>query len=257
MKFASFVEPIRIGEDFTDDKIGKVYPYRTRQQKEHKDYDVVKIEKLENGTVRLTFNQTKQITTFDITPDLFKARTKFMLYPSLHLGFVWVDNDYMNNGVDSYSKIWYHLRARNNVAVNVYFHDSFEDSILFSNYLPITDEEVEVTGGDILVGEYFVNKYPDAKVKILDNVVAKCDALFKINTTDSVVALEQQVDLLTNLVSKLINNETLPSWSSNFLEKVSENSVLTVRDTTSLINDVEKQKKIVREVQKEYFNKRK
>jgi hypothetical protein len=43
MKIASFREPIRIGEDFADNKIGITYPYRVQKSNISKDYDVVKI----------------------------------------------------------------------------------------------------------------------------------------------------------------------------------------------------------------------
>jgi hypothetical protein len=129
--------------------------------------------------------------------------------------------------------------------------------MVFVNYMVISNLDFINTKGGVWVGQYIADHFPESQVSLVDNVLTKRKVMFDVNTLDSIVALEQQLDLLTELVSKLINKEQVPDWYEDFISKINDNSVTTLSTTEKLINSIEKQKVSIREAQKEYFANRK
>jgi hypothetical protein len=258
LKLATFQAPKPINSDYSDDKLGLIAPYKVIEKSLYRDEKICAVTKLEDGTIRLTFNvETLGVKHFDVTREMFKARTKFVLYTSIKHGIVCVENDYLNKSIDGYAKIYYHMVARNEVAANVYFHDSWNEGMVFVNYQVVSNEEFINTNGGVWVGGFMAEHFPESQTSLVDNVLTKRKILFDINTIDSVVALEQQLDLLTELVSKLINKEEIPNWYENFISKIKDNSVSTLSTADKLITSIEKQKVNIRNAQKEYFANRK
>lgn len=251
LKLATFLPVIKVSENHKDEDIG--LPYPNIDNVKNIDDKVVKISKLNNGNFRLTFNLSTGVEHLDITEDKFKPRTKFIVYVSENKGLLWIDTAYLNRSIDGYAKLYYHMRARKGAAVNVYFHDSFNEGMIFSNYRVISDEEFIVTNKSVWLHTFIADYFPESKKVLVDDINAKNKILYDINTIDSIVALEQQVDLLTDLVKSLINNQQVPSWSENFLNKTTDSSVTTVISADKAINSIEKQKKILRQAQREYF----
>jgi hypothetical protein len=252
LKLATFLPVIKVSENHRDEDIG--LPYPNKDNVKNIDDRVVKVSKLDNGNFKLTFNLSGKIKHFDITRDIYKPRTKYMLYTSIiDDDFILVNNDYVTKNSDGNAKIVYTKVARNEIICNIYFHDSFEEGLLFFNYRVISNEEFIITNKNVWVSNFIVEHFPDAKKALVDDAVAKRKILFDISILDSVVQLEQQVDLLTEIVKALINNEQKPIWSDNYLEKVLDNSVLTVSSVNKIITNIENNKKQIRELQKKYF----
>jgi hypothetical protein len=251
LKLATFLPVIKVSENHKDEDIG--LPYPNIDNVKNIDDKVVKISKLNNGNFRLTFNLSTGVEHLDITEDKFKPRTKFIVYVSENKGLLWIDTAYLNKSIDGYAKLYYHMRARKGAAVNVYFHDSFNEGMIFSNYRVISDEEFIITNKSVWLHTFIAEHFPESKKVLVDNINAKNKILYDINTIDSIVALEQQVDLLTDLVKGLINNQQAPSWTEEFFDKTINNSVTTVINSNKAINSIEKQKKILRQAQREYF----
>jgi hypothetical protein len=86
--------------------------------------------------------------------------------------------------------------------------------------------------------------------------VAKTKAL-QVNLVDSLVALEQQVDVLTRLVMALAEDApTRPTWYPAFKSAITAGSVERLMPIPSLITAFSEHKNMVRDVQTEYFTQR-
>jgi len=185
----------------------------------------------------------------------FKERTKYVAFLSLTDGVVLVEDWRLNSSIENKSFIRDHYRTFGDVCFNVYFHETFDESMLFVNWPVDTDLSVEHVKGNVWLHDLILDRYPDYE-GYSKKLVAKRETLASINLVDSVVALEQQIDLLSELVRALLNNTAPPSWVGNFQEILDESSVGTARSIESILSDLHAHKKHVRGVQNKYFGRR-
>jgi len=192
-----------------------------------------------------------------ITSDLFKPRQKLTIFLS-QIG-VWhvLPDEWMNRSRDAWSFAYYQLMIRNTAVANIYFHDSFDDSILFINYPCVCDlpEMVELNRS-VWLHDYFAELYPESDAYLRGNISAKHELLMKVNTVDSITATENQLDLLTEIVGALINGETPPEWASDFIAKMKSTSSVNSTDTVTLIEKTEAFKGELRDNVGEYLSKK-
>lgn len=185
-----------------------------------------------------------------------KPYTKYMiLYSPLH-GLVSVDHDEMFKSKDQWA-----FRAKTEVLsrplANFYFHDTWENSALFVNCQPVSDLGFQRVDKNTYIHDWFEELYGADDYHIAHNTNERMEAFRSINTIDSVIALEQQNDLLLQLVASLINGDTPPDWAGQFIANMQEHSCTKLKDVDAVVADVTGQKAAVRAAQAQYLSKRK
>lgn len=86
--------------------------------------------------------------------------------------------------------------------------------------------------------------------ELTDSYFLKQDMIDNTNIYDSITYLESQVDCLTRVALKLYKeNDTL----KNILKKADNYSVLDIKEERAMIEEIERDKKNVRTLQKEYY----
>nr|DAK26761.1 MAG TPA: hypothetical protein [Caudoviricetes sp.] len=86
--------------------------------------------------------------------------------------------------------------------------------------------------------------------ELTDSFFLKQKMIDKTNIYNSITYLESQVDCLTRAILKLYKeNDTL----KNILKKADEYSVLNIKEERAIIEEIERDKKNVRILQKEYY----
>ena len=252
---ASHLSPLPVGENYSDELLGVLPEYRSEKSLVDKiiDTEIVKVERSSNNIV-LTFNLPHlQSKTYTISSSIFKARSMFNLYITKAGEFLIlpVSDLLRHHGFDR-------IKTLKNIAINglvadIYFHDSFSEGIVVINKQTVSNESFEIKDRYTLFTDYVVSKFPSFQ-SIKDSTKAKAKVLYDINYIDSIVALEQQVDLLTTLVKNLINSSEQPSWSGDFLTKTEDSSVTTLQSATDVISALDITKKKIRAAQKTYFD---
>jgi hypothetical protein len=252
---ASHISPLPILEGYDDSLLGVLPEYRSAKSLSEKiiDNDIVKVERSSNNIV-LTFNLPYlQSKTYTISSSVFKTRSMLNLFVTRSGEFLIlpVSDLLRHHGFDR-------IKTLKNIAINglvaeIYFHDSFSEGIVVINKQPVSNEIFEIKNRYTLLTAYVVSKFPSFQ-SIRDVNTAKAKILYDLNYIDSIVALEQQVDLLTTLVKNLINNTSQPSWSSDFLTKSEASSVTTLQSATDIITALDTAKKKIRTSQKTYLD---
>ena len=253
---ASHVDPKPILEGYTDSMLGVLPEYRSEKSLVDKviDTEVCKVERNDNN-INLTFNyNVMPVKSFLITPALFRAKTRIVLYYKKSTGaFITKTIDEIIKDRDSFAKLRYVDNIAQSPLAEIYFGNSFTNGIVIINKLPISNEEFIHVDPTKTFPNRIIHLFPEVQ-DLIDKDKNKLTVLSNLNPNDSIVALEQQVDLLTTLVSNLINNQSQPTWSNNFLSKVASNNVTTVRDVNEVITDLDSTKKKIREAQKTYLD---
>ena len=88
----------------------------------------------------------------------------------------------------------------------------------------------------------------------VDKCKKKRKLMSKLNPLDSLAALENQVDLLTSIVIRLMNGDPVPPWVKDFIKTMQQNSSFMGRTPEQVVAIVNDEKSKVRGLQKEYFN---
>jgi hypothetical protein len=190
--------------------------------------------------------------------ELFKPKTKYVVFLSKLYGLKVFEHDWLYKEKGNFTVVKEHWLATEVVA-NLYFHNTSAEFVVFCNYQPVyEDGSIELTVvppgrvHDIIGG-----LYPDSENSMAHNTNLRIEHLAEINLVDSVVALEQQVDLLTDLVKALLNAQSAPAWAAAFIAGVEEHSTKTVKNPTDIVNNIKSHKAFVRDVQSAYFRNRK
>jgi hypothetical protein len=252
---ASYVNPLPIEEGYSDSVLGVLPEYRSAKSLSEKviDTNVCKVERNSNE-IKFTFNLSHlKSKTFTILSSVFKENTRFHVYITKSGEFEIVNlEDYTKDPNFHTKLIW----LKNTISVpfvQIYFGNSFTQGLVIVNYLPISNETFTVLDRNKSFTDNIISYFPSFSTT-RDNDAAKKKVLYDLNSIDSTVALEQQVDLLTTLVKNLINNQSQPSWSTDFLTKTEASSVTTLRQASDVINDLDTVKKKIRAAQKTYFD---
>jgi hypothetical protein len=82
---------------------------------------------------------------------------------------------------------------------------------------------------------------------------AKHKLLKEVKTNDSLAALELQLDLLTTIVSSMMNGVKVPSWAAGFAEEMAQGSALTLTAPDVAIGKVGRFKNALRALQAAYL----
>ena len=242
MKFASFLPPAITFEDLN------VNPK-----------NCIGVECL-TQSVRL-FDVSGKFGDSSITIDAatyFKPRTKYIVLYSPLKGLLIFDHNWLFKSKSN----WPGLKDSHyvqDVVANIYFHDTPEDFLVFTNFQPICQgiEFVHPTQSPVRVHDYMMSLLPSGEDTLGYNTNLRIETFTPLSDIDSIVALEQQVDLLTRLVKCLLENQAPPSWADAFLNGALNNAVDTVRPVDSVIDDMNNHKQAVREAQAAYLNGRK
>ena len=185
----------------------------------------------------------------------FSARKKYMIFFSELYGLRMFDHDFLYKSKDTWSYMENAL-ILGNVVANVYFHDSLDDSIFFSNNQPVSDDiEFEILNGPVRIHDWIAEQYSEV-LPPAHNCNLRFELFNDVCTIDSIVALEQQVDLLTRIVQGLVAGQEKPDWSDLFFDIVDQYSVGTARTEASVIQDIQEHKHLVRARQKEYLKRK-
>jgi hypothetical protein len=216
----------------------------------------VKVERItDSDNIKLTFNfPATGVMSYEITPEIFKAKTYFELCWSRQEGkFIIVPLDVITK-----APYYFILKSTGINLASIYFDTSFKQGMIVFNGLPVSDEKFEkVPGGKVFINKFIAEYFPSSKKYLVDDVVSKRNIMSDLHHLDSIVALEQQVDLLTTLVSNLINNQSQPTWSNTFLDNMKNNSVTTLKTVDAINTELGKTKSNIRKIQKDYLDSKK
>jgi hypothetical protein len=166
---------------------------------------------------------------------LYRPQQKYTIFLSEIGQWYVMEDEWMNRSRDAWAFAYYQLMIRQTALANVYFHDSFDNSVLFMNRDVTCDlPEMEELNRPVWLHDHFAEMFPEADAYLRGNVKAKHDLMIKTNTIDSIVALENQLDLLTDVVKSLIAGEAAPEWASEFINgTLAQTSVRDVADTVT------------------------
>lgn len=252
---ASHVDPLPILENYTDSLLGVLPEYRSTKSLSEGiiDTNVIKVVRDGNKIV-LTFNLNHlKSKTYTIDSSIFKANTRYELYADNKGDFVIVDVSKIQRDPIYRIKIQ-HLKQLNTTPLaKIYFHDSATIGFVLINRLPVSNETFVKVDRNKAFTHLLLTDFPSVQ-NIIDDDLNKKQVLLTLNELDSIVSLEQQVDLLTTLVSNLINSQEQPAWAANFLSKVATSNVTTVRSATDIVADLDSNKKKIRAAQKTYLD---
>lgn len=126
---------------------------------------------------------------------------------------------------------------------------------VYCNHSVYVENANAVEVGYMKSTDVFVERFPSL-AKFVQHGRAKQRALGRINQSDSVAALEIQVDLLVRVVKQLLaaNPELKPQWWDDYVAAVSANeSTAVYADEAAAIASIAEEKSRVRAVQAEYF----
>jgi hypothetical protein len=252
---ASHLSPLPVLEGYDDSVLGVLPEYRSTKSLSEQiiDTTVCKVER-NNNEIKLTFNLSHlKSKTFTITSSLFKANTRFVGFFTQRGTFEIFELSDMLRDPVSFAKIKTLKNVTGQPFVHIYFHNSFTEGLVLVHGLPISNETFTIFDRNTYFTDPVITYFPSFATT-RDNDEAKKKVLYDLNSIDSTVALEQQVDLLTTLVKNLINNQSQPSWSTDFLTKTEASSVTTLREVSSVISDLDTAKKKIRAAQKTYFD---
>ena len=106
-------------------------------------------------------------------------------------------------------------------------------------------------------GESMTNAFCKASIEYPEAIkpfFSKTEMIEKVDIYNSVTYLESQVDILTRMMLKLYNeNDELKS----LLSEADRYSVLDIKSHDSILREIADDKKNIRELQKEYYDKKK
>ena len=225
--------------------------------------DLLFVSRNSVGEIVLTKPSRKDIGTtvsFTVSKDLFKPWKKNTVFYTRFDEFIVADDEDMNKSRDFAAFLMYQKKVIPVQAeFNLVWADTFENSMVFTSKSTLTnlpENEWKSHDKGFFLHPYLATVYPENANYLLHNVVAKHNLLQKTNVVDSVTALEQQVDLLTEIVKSLIDKSNAPEWSAQFLNKALEKSSQTLRTPQEITNDLVKYKDDLRVKVATYFNER-
>ena len=257
---ASHLSPLPILEGYDDSLLGVLPEYRSAKSLSDQiiDRQVVKVER-DGNKILLTFNYSHLLNkTFTIDSSIFKSKERLNVYMQKTGNFVVIplnDIQFRDHGFHKLITLKNLVTGIGPVA-EIYFHNSASEGVVVVNGLPVSNETFDIKNKFSNFTDYVITHFPTvAELQAID--AAKSKVLYNLNNINSIVALEQQVDLLTTLVNNLINNQTQPTWSNTFLNNMKNNSVTTLKTAEEINTELNKTKSNIRKVQKQYLDSKK
>lgn len=203
---------------------------------------------------------TENKVDFVVSANNFEANKKKAVFYNNVDEWIVIDDEEMNRSRDLASFLEYQKMVRPVRAVfNIIYADNMDNSMVFfvqQARTELPENEWVSHNKGFWLHDYLAEQYPNNQAYLRNNVKAKHDLLAKTNPIDSVTAVEQQLDLLTEIVKSLVNNEEQPSWSSSFLNDTLAQSSQTGRPVSSIKDDIVSFKTKLRTKVAEYLNKK-
>lgn len=219
-------------------------------------------EKKDGGLIISIINKIESevaVNEIVIDNNIFKPRSKYMICLSNLYGLKLVDHDFLYKSKDN----WAYMDKAfllGEVVANIYFHDTLDTSIFFSNRQPYSvDVQFEAIGRPVRIHDWIAEQYPGEIIAPAHNANLRFEIFNDINTIDSIVALEQQVDVLTHIVKSilpLVDKSQIPDWADSALSSFEENSTAIARGFGEIISDSCNHKAKVRQKQITYLEKK-
>lgn len=252
---ATHSTPLTIESTYNDDLLGVLPEYRSGKSLSESLIDVNVVKVVRDGNkIIITFNLNHlKSKTFTIDSSLFQARKRFQCYVDSRGDFQVISTSDLIKDVASFGKLKSLKQCIGTPFAFIYFHDSASEGYVLINRTVVSNETFRIVDKNKAFTWQLLTDFPSVQ-EIIDADKNKNQVLSSLLEIDSIVALEQQVDLLTTLVKNLINNTAQPSWSNNFLTKVEAQSVTTVKSVDDIITDLDTQKTKIRTAQKTYLD---
>jgi hypothetical protein len=195
--------------------------------------DIIYIEYNDtDNTYVLSVVRSGFLHNFTINEEMFKTNSKYTMFFSGIHGLCWLTESQLANSKEV-SNIFGILRVYERDPIcNLYFADSYENSMIFANKAVITNikrDLIDSDIGNVWVHDYFLKSYPELYKEKYNNLVAKDQLNLGLHTVDAVVVLEQQLDIITGILISLLKENNL---KTSFLN----NSELL--DFTNIYNNV-------------------
>ncbi|NDB60247.1 hypothetical protein EB001_17610 [bacterium] len=252
---ATHSTPLTIDGNYNDDLLGVLPEYRSSKSLAESliDINVVKVVR-DGNSVKITFNLNHLKTkTFTIDSSIFQTRTRFQCYVDNRGDFQVIPISDLIKDIASFGKLKSLKQTIGTPFAFIYFHDSATEGYVLINRTVVSNETFRIVDKNKAFTWQLLTDFPSVQ-SIIDADKNKNKVLSSLLEIDSIVALEQQVDLLTTLVKNLINNSSQPSWANDFLTKVEAQSVTTVKSASDIISDLDAQKTKIRTAQKDYLD---
>lgn len=144
--------------------------------------------------------------------------------------------------------------------VIVYLGDNINEILVLIPNTPVLDTGDIGTYGELKTSEAIIQEFPKYREKY-NTLEAKRRVLADIDITESISGIEAQIDFLSKLVLVILNK--FPQIKQNLLlenidikrfEKIIEDtSVMSVKSQEGALDEIQKQKSIVRNKQRVYY----
>lgn len=122
------------------------------------------------------------------------------------------------------------------------------DTPINCEFVPFSDDEWKALRSRVWMADQSVGM-----AALMKQRNAKRVLLAQVKPEDALAALENQVDLLTELVGALINSEDIPAWASDLITLVQAKGSNTLRTTNEMLSTIDAEKTHIRTLQAEYY----
>lgn len=219
----------------------------------------------EENIYHLAIYRAGSFVVSDITPEKFEINTKYTLYYSGIHGICWLNEHQLNFSKEA-QEIKRSLRIFESQPIcNIYFADSYDNSLIFSNKQPLSDEQY-FTAIDCELKSLWIHDYIKDNYPMYEDTYKKISAKEKLSRTlpsiDSIVMLEQQIDMLSSIVLDIIGSNSLKlnnlptEFIGEFDSFVTETTSLQFRpDIQSALDKLKTERLFVNLHKSEYFKK--
>lgn len=211
--------------------------------------EMYKIEEAENKKFRYNLSFKKQYNLREI----FAPNTVYYIYSDKNNEF----SNVVKMGITEGDKLMfceaYKLNADDNIVI--YFGNNVNEVLVIVPKLYVFDNVNVQQYNNLRVSQVILQEYP-----IFKNTISKLDAKRKclagINVNESLSGLESQIDLLSLIVKKIISKYPDLQYDTeivSFFNALSLNSVNTLKSNKEMLEEMNKQKTIIRNKQREYY----
>lgn len=151
----------------------------------------------------------------------------------------------------------YHILSANNndamMLARISIADDCEDIVVYLDEpTDYTDEDAQVIDKDAAYSKsYMMKLYSPFYARKMERNIKKWNMMESLDIYNTVTYLESQVDALTRLVLQLGDEAEI----KQILTAANEHSVLDVKQATKIIDELRTDKRQVRELQRDYYDK--
>lgn len=157
-------------------------------------------------------------------------------------------------------KDYYRLENTEEPAFIIYFHETIGQHLIICNSKPVKTECVDKEYIGKRTSEIILDNFPEYGIHLRGRD-ARRKMLMAVDLNDSLSGLEAQVDILTKIVIAFM--EEFPDefskikkenfFLNRFIEANSKTSLLNIKTAEKCIEEMSKQKTLIRNTQKKYY----